>query len=250
MTETNTKIRLALVDDHAILRQGLASMLMAYAQLELVIVAANGQEFLDQLETVAVDIVLLDIEMPVLNGILTLQQMSSSHPEVKAIMLSMHNDPEIALECLRSGAASYLLKECSIDEMKFAIEQVHQHGAFLSSFSESSFEKEKYRHHKRQQKQIFRGFSDRDLRVLQYLCDGLTSKEIGDRISTSKKTVDLIRTRLLKAYQVKTSNELMRLSILDGFYTPRTNEEIQAEIEASEIEKLERRMQRLRDPNS
>jgi DNA-binding NarL/FixJ family response regulator len=102
MTETNTKIRLALVDDHAILRQGLASMLMAYAQLELVIVAANGQEFLDQLETIAVDIVLLDIEMPVLNGILTLQQMSSSHPEVKAIMLSMHNDPEIALECLLS----------------------------------------------------------------------------------------------------------------------------------------------------
>lgn len=249
MTES-THIRLALVDDHAIVRQGLASMLQAYAHLNLVIVAANGQEFLDQLQSTEVDIVLLDIEMPVLNGIQTVQQLSISHPEVKAIMLSMHNDPEIAMECLRSGAACYLLKECSIDEMKFAIEQVQLNGAFLSAFSENSFENEKYKHHKRQQKQIFRGFSDRDLRVLHYLCDGLTSKEIGDRISTSKKTVDLIRTRLLKAYQVKTSNELMRLSILDGFYTPRTNEEIQAEIEASEIEKLERRMQRLRDPNA
>lgn len=249
MTES-THIRLALVDDHAIVRQGLASMLQAYAHLNLVIVAANGQEFLDQLQSSEVDIVLLDIEMPVLNGIQTLQQLSISHPEVKAIMLSMHNDPEIAMECLRSGAASYLLKECSMEEMIFAIEQVQLNGAFLSAFSENSFENEKYKHHKRQQKQIFRGFSDRDLRVLHYLCDGLTSKEIGDRISTSKKTVDLIRTRLLKAYQVKTSNELMRLSILDGFYTPRTNEEIQAEIEASEIEKLERRMQRLRDPNA
>lgn len=248
MTES-THIRLALVDDHAIVRQGLASMLQAYAHLNLVIVAANGQEFLDQLQSSEVDIVLLDIEMPVLNGIQTLQQLSISHPEVKAIMLSMHNDPEIAMECLRFGAASYLLKECSMEEMIFAIEQVQLNGAFLSAFSENSFENEKYKHHKRQQKQIFRGFSDRDLRVLHYLCDGLTSKEIGDRISTSKKTVDLIRTRLLKAYQVKTSNELMRLSILDGFYTPRTNEEIQAEIEASEIEKLERRMQRLRDPN-
>ena len=248
MTES-THIRLALVDDHAIVRQGLASMLQAYAHLNLVIVAANGQEFLDQLQSSEVDIVLLDIEMPVLNGIQTVQQLSISHPEVKAIMLSMHNDPEIAMECLRSGAASYLLKECSMEEMIFAIEQVQLNGAFLSAFSENSFDNEKYKHHKRQQKQIFRGFSDRDLRVLHYLCDGLTSKEIGDRISTSKKTVDLIRTRLLKAYQVKTSNELMRLSILDGFYTPRTNEEIQAEIEASEIEKLERRMQRLRDPN-
>ncbi len=249
MTES-THIRLALVDDHAIVRQGLASMLQAYAHLNLVIVAANGQEFLDQLQSSEVDIVLLDIEMPVLNGIQTVQQLSISHPEVKAIMLSMHNDPEIAMECLRFGAASYLLKECSMEEMIFAIEQVQLNGAFLSAFSENSFENEKYKHHKRQQKQIFRGFSDRDLRVLHYLCDGLTSKEIGDRISTSKKTVDLIRTRLLKAYQVKTSNELMRLSILDGFYTPRTNEEIQAEIEASEIEKLERRMQRLRDPNA
>jgi two-component system, NarL family, response regulator DegU len=248
MTES-THIRLALVDDHAIVRQGLANMLQAYAHLNLVIVAANGQEFLDQLQSSEVDIVLLDIEMPVLNGIQTVQQLSISHPEVKAIMLSMHNDPEIAMECLRFGAASYLLKECSMEEMIFAIEQVQLNGAFLSAFSENSFENEKYKHHKRQQKQIFRGFSDRDLRVLHYLCDGLTSKEIGDRISTSKKTVDLIRTRLLKAYQVKTSNELMRLSILDGFYTPRTNEEIQAEIEASEIEKLERRMQRLRDPN-
>lgn len=248
MTES-THIRLALVDDHAIVRQGLASMLQAYAHLNLVIVAANGQEFLDQLQSSEVDIVLLDIEMPVLNGIQTVQQLSISHPEVKAIMLSMHNDPEIAMECLRFGAASYLLKECSMEEMIFAIEQVQLNGAFLSAFSENSFDNEKYKHHKRQQKQIFRGFSDRDLRVLHYLCDGLTSKEIGDRISTSKKTVDLIRTRLLKAYQVKTSNELMRLSILDGFYTPRTNEEIQAEIEASEIEKLERRMQRLRDPN-
>lgn len=246
MTES-THIRLALVDDHAILRQGLTNMLQAYSHLNLVIVASNGQDFLDQLESTEVDIVLLDIEMPVLNGIQTLQQLSISHPEVKAIMLSMHNDPEIAMECLRFGAASYLLKECSMEEMIVAIDQVQLNGAFLSAFSESSFENEKYKHHQRQQKQIFRGFSDRDLRVLHYLCDGLTSKEIGDRINTSKKTVDLIRTRLLKAYQVKTSNELMRLSILDGFYSPRTNEEIQAEIEASEIEKLERRMQRLRD---
>jgi phosphoribosyl 1,2-cyclic phosphodiesterase len=66
----------------------------------------------------------------------------------------------------------------------------------------------------------------------------MTSKEIGERINTSKKTVDLIRTHLLKAYQVKTANELMRLSILDGFYTPRTNEEIQAEKDESEKDKI------------
>ena len=95
-----------------------------------------------------------------------------------------------------------------------------------------------------QQMQLEKGFSDRDLKVLQLLCDGFTSKLIADQIHVSKKTVDLIRTRLMKAYQVKTSNELMRLCILDGFYKPRTNEEIQAEKDVLLQEKLERRKAR------
>jgi DNA-binding NarL/FixJ family response regulator len=246
MPHQRKPIRIALVDDHAIVRQGLASMLAAYEQLHLVIVAANGQDFLEQLQQELIDIVLLDIEMPIMNGIQTLQQLNLQHPEVKAIMLSMHDDPEIAIECLRLGAASYLLKECSLDEMILAIENVQQNGAYLSSFTERSFANESFKHHKFQQQQIEKGFSDRDVKVLQLLCDGLTSKEIGEYIHTSKKTVDLIRTRLLKAYKVKTSNELMRLSIIDGFYSPRTNEEIEAERHATEAEKLERRLQRLR----
>lgn len=239
-------IRVALVDDHAIVRQGLASMLRDFDQIALLIIATNGQDFLNQLEEQPVDIVLLDIEMPVLSGIQTLQQLSTQFPEVKAIMLSMHDDPDIALECLRLGAASYLLKECSLSEMIEAIEKVYENGTYLSAFTENSFASENYKHHERQQIQIAKGFSDRDIKVLQLLCDGFTSKDIGEQIHVSKKTVDLIRTRLLKAYEVKTSNELMRLSILDGFYKPRTNEEIQAERENNEKEKLERRLNRLR----
>jgi len=238
-------IRLALVDDHAIVRQGLASMLREYPQVELLIIANNGQDFLAQLSQQPIDIVLLDIEMPQLNGVETLQQLSTRYPDVKAIMLSMHDDPEIALECLRLGAASYLLKECSLSEMMEAIIQVQQNGAYLSAFAESSFASKKHHINELQQMQLQKGFSDRDLKVLQLLCDGFTSKYIAEQIHVSKKTVDLIRTRLLKAYQVKTSNELMRLSILDGFYKPRTNEEIQAEKEGLLEQKLARRNTRL-----
>ncbi|MEY4287852.1 MAG: hypothetical protein RL511_1941 [Bacteroidota bacterium] len=238
-------IRLALVDDHAIVRQGLASMLREYPQVELLIIANNGQDFLAQLSQQPVDIVLLDIEMPQLNGVETLQQLSTRYPNVKAIMLSMHDDPEIALECLRLGAASYLLKECSLSEMMEAITQVQQNGAYLSAFAESSFASKKHHINGLQQMQLEKGFSDRDLKVLQLLCDGFTSKLIADQIHVSKKTVDLIRTRLMKAYQVKTSNELMRLCILDGLYKPRTNEEIQAEKDVLLQEKLERRKRRL-----
>jgi DNA-binding NarL/FixJ family response regulator len=237
-------IRLALVDDHAIVRQGLASMLREYPQVELLIIANNGQDFLAQLSQQPVDIVLLDIEMPQLNGVETLQQLSTRYPNVKAIMLSMHDDPEIALECLRLGAASYLLKECSLSEMMEAITQVQQNGAYLSAFAERSFASKKHHINGLQQMQLEKGFSDRDLKVLQLLCDGFTSKLIADQIHVSKKTVDLIRTRLMKAYQVKTSNELMRLSILDGLYKPRTNEEIQAEKDVLLQEKLERRKAR------
>ncbi len=244
MPPQSDAIRLALVDDHAIVRQGLASMLREYAQVELLIVANNGQDFLDQLSKQPIDIVLLDIEMPQLNGVETLQQLSAHYPDVKAIMLSMHDDPAIALECLRLGAASYLLKECSLSEMMEAITQVKQNGAYLSAFAENAFASKKDHKKGLEQMQLEKGFSDRDLKVLQLLCDGFTSKHIAEQIHVSKKTVDLIRTKLLKAYQVKTSNELMRLSLLDGFYKPRTNEEIQAEKDVLLQEKLERRKAR------
>lgn len=249
MPQHSEAIRIALVDDHAIVRQGLASMLREYTQVELLIIANNGQDFLEQLSNQPIDIVLLDIEMPQLNGVETLQQLSTHYPDVKAIMLSMHDDPEIAFECLRLGAASYLLKECSLSEMMEAIIQVQQNGAYLSTFTESAFASKKDHKNGLQQMQIEKGFSDRDLKVLQLLCDGFTSKHIAEQIHVSKKTVDLIRTKLLKAYQVKTSNELMRLSILEGFYKPRTNAEIQAEKDGLFQEKLDRRMMRLGKKN-
>ncbi len=94
-----------------------------------------------------------------------------------------------------------------------------------------------------------KGFADRDLKVLHALCDGFTSKEIGEQLHVSKKTVDLIRTKLLRAYEVKTSNELIRLSIIDGLYTPRTNEAIQAEKDQLIAQRTERRMMRLAKKN-
>ncbi len=93
---------------------------------------------------------------------------------------------------------------------------------------------------------LAKGFTDRDLKVLHALCDGFTSKEIGEQLHISKKTVDLIRTKLLRAYDVKTSNELIRLSIIDGLYTPRTNEDIQAEKAGLAQQREERRLTRLK----
>lgn len=93
---------------------------------------------------------------------------------------------------------------------------------------------------------LAKGFTDRDLKVLHALCDGFTSKEIGEQLHISKKTVDLIRTKLLRAYDVKTSNELIRLSIIDGLYIPRTNEEIQAEMDGLAQQREERRLTRLK----
>lgn len=90
-----------------------------------------------------------------------------------------------------------------------------------------------------------KGFSERDLKVLTALCDGLSSKEIGEQLFVSKKTIDLIRTKLLRTYDVKTSNELIRLSIIDGLYTPRSNEAIQAEKARLAQQQIERRKRRL-----
>lgn len=125
---TKKKIKIALVDDHEIVRNAIAKILREIPSLEFVFDAANGQDFLDQLNEKEIDVVLLDLEMPILNGIETLKVLKNHNSTVKVIMLTMHNDLDIAFELLSMGVNAYLLKESSINEMVEAITTVYEKG--------------------------------------------------------------------------------------------------------------------------
>jgi DNA-binding NarL/FixJ family response regulator len=244
---SSSSIKIAIVDDQKLVRTGIAKLLSEFnEQFEIVFEAANGQEFLDLLEKHPVDIVLLDIEMPILNGVKTFRRITQDQIPVKVIMLSMHDDAEIAFKLLKEGVAAYLLKDCSTSEMVEALEKVYEQGKYLSPFAENAIFNGYDEQKKIESLKLQNALTERDLDVLMMICDGLKSEEIAPKISASKKTVDLTRTKLMRAFNVKTANALMRVCIIKGLYKPRTDDEIESGFSAVEDARRERRMARLR----
>jgi DNA-binding NarL/FixJ family response regulator len=234
------KIKVALVEDHHIVREGLASIISKIPKVEFVFSAENGQDFLNKLVQHSIDLVFLDLEMPIMDGIQTFRTLKLNHPEIKSIMLTMHNDNDVVLELIKEGVSAYLLKSSTIQEITLAINQVMEKGRYVSEFAEKIIFEEMKEPNKSNPHQ----FSERDVQIIRFICDGLTSKEIGDRLSLARKTIENDRLRILRAYDVKSSNELIRLSILDGLYKPRTNQEILEELqqkkEASQLRRFSR----------
>lgn len=229
MDTTSQKIRLALVEDVQMVRSGIVKILAELPGCEFVFDAVNGQDFLDQLATKPIDVVLLDIEMPVLNGIKTLEILKKQGSKVKVIMLTMHKDLDIAFEVLSKGADAYLLKESSNREMLEAITTVFADGKYSNHFMNEAIINSVATERKVKTRMKHLDLDERDLKIIRMICDGVKGQDIANAVFTSKKNLDLLRTIIMKKFKVKSANELIRLSIINGFYTPRSNEEIELE---------------------
>jgi DNA-binding NarL/FixJ family response regulator len=229
MDTTSQKIRLALVEDVQMVRSGIVKILAELPGCEFVFDAVNGQDFLDQLATKPIDVVLLDIEMPVLNGIKTLEILKKQESKVKVIMLTMHKDLDIVFEVLSKGADAYLLKESSNREMLEAITTVYADGKYSNHFMNEAIINSVATERKVKTRMKHLDLDERDLKIIRMICDGVKGQDIANAVFTSKKNLDLLRTIIMKKFKVKSANELIRLSIINGFYTPRSNEEIELE---------------------
>lgn len=231
MDNSSPKIRLALVEDMQMVRAGIGKILSELPGCEFVFDAVNGQDFLYQLTNKPIDVVLLDLEMPVLNGIQTLEILKKQDSKVKVIMLTMHKDLDIAFELLSRGADAYLLKESSTNEMIHAIRTVFEDGQYSNHFMNEAILNSVASERKIKTRMKHLDLDERDLKIIRMICDGVKGQEIADAVFTSKKNLDLLRTIIMKKFNVKSANELIRLSIINGFYTPRSNEEIKLEKE-------------------
>jgi DNA-binding NarL/FixJ family response regulator len=229
MDTTSQKIRLALVEDVQMVRSGIVKILAELPGCKFVFDAVNGQDFLDQLATKPIDVVLLDIEMPVLNGIKTLEILKKQESKVKVIMLTMHKDLDIAFEVLSKGADAYLLKESSNRDMLEAITTVFADGKYSNHFMNEAIINSVATERKVKTRMKHLDLDERDLKIIRMICDGVKGQDIANAVFTSKKNLDLLRTIIMKKFKVKSANELIRLSIINGFYTPRSNEEIELE---------------------
>jgi DNA-binding NarL/FixJ family response regulator len=214
-------IRLALADDQRLFRKGMAMLLKDMAGAEVVLECANGAELLTALKGTPVDLVLLDLQMPVLDGRKTLVHLKKEHPQVKVIILSTHDEEAVIAELMGMGANGYMLKSAEPDEIDTAIRAVSQSGFYLNDTVDRVM-----LHGLVKKKQVKAAFneidplSEREVEVLRGICKELTTAEIGMQLFISPRTVDFHRNNLLLKTGARNAAGLVVYAMSKGIFVP------------------------------
>jgi DNA-binding NarL/FixJ family response regulator len=203
-----------IVDDHALFRNGLKILLNAHESFNVVAEASNGFEFLNALEIVPVDIVLMDISMPEMDGVEATKIALKNHPELKIIALSMFGDEDYYYKMLEAGACGFLLKESEIDEVFTALFNVIEGKSYFSQMllqnlitliKNTSEKPEKVD-----------DLSDREIDIISLICQGLCNNEIAEKLLLSKRTVEKHRSNILFKTNSKNTAALVVYAIKNG----------------------------------
>lgn len=209
------KIRIALVDDHKLFRNGLKSILEQNEDFEILFDAENGKLFLEHPLLSKVDVVLLDIQMPELDGIETTKKLRENNQDIKIIILSMHDEDQFILHLMEIGANGYLLKDTDTDEVVTAIRKVSDSGIYFSDYVSRAMLRKMNKKTATANK-IFNyktDLSTRELEVLKHICEGLTTTEIGDVMCISPRTVEGHRLRTMEKLGVNNTAKLVAFAI-------------------------------------
>ncbi len=181
-------IRVLLVDDHPIVRQGVRSVLANHPDIEVVGEADNAATLFASLDTAKPNVILLDIRMPGPNGIEVTQRLKREHPEIKVIVLSTYDEDEFLLGALRAGAEGYLLKSASAQVLASAVRQVGQGERLLSPQLVTKLMRE-FQDMAKEKARSDSGLTDQELQVVWMIAAGATNKEIAEKLYWSEVTV-------------------------------------------------------------
>lgn len=205
------KINLFIVDDHEIFRNGLKMVLGKLKYVTISDEASNGEEFIRALEHAVPDIVLLDIEMPVMNGIDAAKAALQRYPDLKIIALTMFNEDDYIQSMLDTGVRGFLLKNINKETLDKAIQTVNNGGNYYSEELFDFFTRQLKKEKEPAKNEIT--FTRREKEILQLLCEGLSNKEIADALFVSERTVLGHKTNLLIKTNCKNSLSLMAYAI-------------------------------------
>jgi DNA-binding NarL/FixJ family response regulator len=188
-------IKVAIADDHALFRAGVKTALSVRKDIEMIAEADNGMQLLNLLKHVEPDVILLDIQMPLMDGISTLPEIRKLYPEIKVIILSMHNDHSMISKLMEVGANSYLTKNSDSETIYQAIKTCFEQEFFFNDLTNKALLsglRTKKTDHAPEDIQL----NDKELRILKLMCEEKTTKEIADIVDISPRTVEAIRDKL------------------------------------------------------
>jgi len=206
-------IRLVIADDHPIVREGLHRIVAEHPDMTVVGEAADGDRLQELLQDVTADVLLLDISMPGLPFLEMMQRLRSTYSRLRVLVVSAHPEDQYALRSLRAGAAGYLTKNHTPDELAEAIRRVHQGARYVTSTLAEALAFELDPEYDRPLHDLL---SEREYQVLVSLGAGTSLKEIAAEMSLSPKTVSTYRARVLNKLGLKTTAELIRYAIEQG----------------------------------
>jgi DNA-binding NarL/FixJ family response regulator len=212
------KCKIILVDDHALFREGLKLLIEKENIGEVIAEAGNGQEFLKLLEAMTPDVVLMDIEMPVLDGLQATEIALAEHPDLKVLVLSMYSDNKYYTSFLKLGVKGFVLKTSGKRELENAIRDVAEGDSHFSNelLRKIIVDISKPDHSKSNSysiNQLGTDLTKREVETLKYLCNGLSISEIADKMNLSVKSIEAYRSRLLLKTGTKNTINLILFSI-------------------------------------
>jgi DNA-binding NarL/FixJ family response regulator len=215
-------IRVFLVDDHHIVRSGLHLLLSAQPDLQIVGEASNGLELLTQLPTIPADVVLLDVNMPGMDGPETARQLRTQYPDIRILALSMLDNESYIFQMLDAGAHGYLLKSSGVEEIITGVRTVAGGGQFLCT-SAGLMALHKLRDGARPEPAEPTdkpgSLSRREIEVLQLISQGLTTGEVAEKLFLSKRTIETHRQNMMEKMQVKNTAALIKQAMAEGILT-------------------------------
>lgn len=212
------KIKVLITDDHALFRAGVKTSLSHYADIEFIGEAENGMQLLNLVKFLKPDVILLDIQMPIMDGIATLPEVKKILPNARIVMLTMNDDVSMISKLMELGANSYLTKNSDSETIYEAIKTVYSSEFFFNDYTNMAMLSGL------KNKRIVETpypdeteLSDKEMQVLKLMCDEKSTREIADIVEISPRTVEAIRDRLKMKTGAKSTAGLILYAVKHGF---------------------------------
>lgn len=214
--EISMKTSVIIADDHAVMREGLRSLLARDTEFAIVGDTGDGRTAVELARSLEPDLVIMDIAMPGLNGIEATRRITSEVPGVKVIALSMHSERRFVIEVLKSGASGYLLKDCAFVELELALRTVISGNTYISFALANEIPADWDSTPEMIDNSAFFRLSSREREVLQLIAEGNTTRRIAEQLHISAKTADSHRQSIMKKLKIKSVANLTKYALRQG----------------------------------
>jgi two-component system, NarL family, response regulator NreC len=210
-------IRILLADDHTVVRKGLRLLLESQTGFQVVAEAGDGRQAVTLAEQAAPDVVVMDVAMPILNGIEAARQIVSKQPHPEVVFLSMHSDESYVLRALKAGARGYLLKDSAEYDLINAVKAVTEGKAYFSpAISKMLVEDYMRQMHERKVEDSYELLTTREREILQLLAEGKNNKDVANLLNLSLYTVETHRSNIFQKLNLHSGAELILYAIRKG----------------------------------